>query len=59
MIQKCLKKLSMTWFPFEYRDLKTFHQDNLPLSTPSNEAAKLYDSFITQMAMYDQDPGKS
>ena len=48
----------MTWFPFEYRDLKTFHQDNLPLSTPSNEAAKLYDSFITQMAMYDQDPGK-
>ena len=46
----------MTWFPFQYRDIQAFHEDNLPLSTPSNEAAKLFDSTITQLAFRDVDP---
>ena len=46
----------MTWFPFNYRDVKAFQNDNLYLSTTSNETAKLYDSAITQLAMHDNDP---
>ena len=46
----------MSWFPFHYRDVKAFSNDNLPLSTCSNEAAKLFDSAITQLALYDNDP---
>ena len=37
------------WFPFQYRDIKGWHQDNLPLSTPSDEAAKFIDATIAQM----------
>ena len=47
----------MSWFPFHYRDIKAFSDDNLPLSTASNEAAKLFDSAITQLALHDNDPG--
>jgi hypothetical protein len=47
----------MSWFPFHYRDIKAFSDDNLPLSTTSNEAAKLFDSAITQLALHDNDPG--
>ena len=47
----------MSWFPFHYRDIKAFSDDNLPLSTSSNEAAKLFDSAITQLALHDNDPG--
>ena len=54
-IKKRNKK--MTWFPFQYRDIQAFHKDNLPLSTSSNEAAKLFDSAITQLAFHDVDPG--
>ena len=46
----------MTWFPFHYRDIKAFKDDNLPLSSTSNEAAKLFDSAITQLAFHDVDP---
>ena len=46
----------MSWFPFHYRDIKAFSDDNLPLSTASNEAAKLFDSAITQLALHDNDP---
>ena len=46
----------MSWFPFHYRDIKAFSKDNLPLSTCSNEAAKLFDSAITQLALNDIDP---
>ena len=46
----------MSWFPFHYRDIKAFSDDNLPLSTTSNEAAKLFDSAITQLALHDNDP---
>lgn len=46
----------MSFFPFHYRDIKAFHDDNLPLSTSSNEAAKLFDSAITQLALHDSDP---
>ena len=47
----------MSWFPFNYRDTKAFSDDNLPLSTTSNECAKLFDSAITQLALHDNDPG--
>ena len=46
----------MSWFPFHYRDIKAFSDDNLPLSGSSNEAAKLFDSAITQLALHDSDP---
>ena len=46
----------MTWFPFHYRDIKALASDGLYLSTASNEAAKLFDSAITQIALHDEDP---
>ena len=46
----------MSWFPFHYRDIRAFSDDNLPLSTPSNEAAKYFDSAMTQLALHDFDP---
>ena len=46
----------MTWFPFHYRDIKALASDGLYLSTASNEAAKLFDSAVTQMALHDEDP---
>lgn len=46
----------MSWFPFHYRDVKALAKDGLYLSTTSNEAAKLFDSAVTQVALHDQDP---
>ena len=46
----------MSWFPFHYRDIKALNEDNLQLSTTSNEAAKLFDSLMTQFALHDNDP---
>ena len=46
----------MSWFPFNYRDIKAFSDDNLPLSTCSNAAAKLFDSAITQWTLSNHDP---
>ena len=46
----------MNWFPFQYRDVQAFAKDNLPLSTTSNEAAKLFDSAMTQISLHDFDP---
>ena len=46
----------MSWFPFHYRDVKALAKDGLYLSTSSNEAAKLFDSAVTQVALHDQDP---
>ena len=46
----------MVWFPFQYRDLQAFEKDNLPFSSASNEAAKLFDCAVTQVQMHDEDP---
>ena len=46
----------MSWFPFHYRDVKALSNDNLALSTSSNEAARLFDSAMTQLALHDHDP---
>ena len=46
----------MSWFPFQYRDVQAFAQDNLPLTTASNEAAKLFDSAMAQINLHDSDP---
>lgn len=44
-----------SWFPFEYRDVAAWREDGLPLSTPSNEAAKHLDAAIAQFALMDAD----
>lgn len=44
------------WFPFNYRDTSAWHGDNLPLTTASNEAAKLLDCLIAQVNFHENDP---
>jgi hypothetical protein len=46
----------MSWFPFNYRDVKAWNEDGLPLTTASNEAAKLLDSVTAQLVLHNDDP---
>ena len=49
--------LSGNWFPsFHYNDLSGWKNEGMPLSTPSDEAAKLLDAFIAEVVFHDSDP---
>ena len=43
------------WFPFQYRSSQQWHADGLPISTPSDEAAKFLDAALAQMILMDED----
>jgi|FrelakmetLWP11LW_1041352.scaffolds.fasta_scaffold589626_1 hypothetical protein len=47
----------MSWFPFNYRDQKGWHADGLPLTTHSDEAAKMLDAAMTELILHENDPG--
>jgi len=47
----------MSWFPFQYRDEAGWHADGLPITTTSNESAKLLDAAMTQLIFNENDPG--
>lgn len=43
------------WFPFQYRPVQQWHAVGLPITTPSDEAAKFLDSALAQMILMDSD----
>ena len=44
------------WFPFQYHPIEQWHKQGLPISTPSDEAAKYLDAALSQLILLDEDP---